>query len=63
MDMFYQTPYRITLKDGTECDAMLIHLNPRFYTHTKNHKVWKRLDGVPRKMRYVQEEDVVRVAR
>ena len=48
MDIFYQTPYRITLKDGTECDAMLIHLNPRFHTHTKNHKVWKRLDGVPR---------------
>ena len=53
----YQTPYWITLKDGTECLAMLIRLNK--YCGKKD--VWKRLDDVPRKQRYISPKEVIDV--
>lgn len=57
----YQHPYKIRLKNGTECTAMLIHLNPKYHTRMQKHAVWKRLDDVPRKQKYVPVNDVVKV--
>lgn len=53
----YQTPYMVRLKDGTECEAMRLKLNK----HCGKREVWKRLDDVPRKQRYVEPEDVTEV--
>ena len=53
----YQTEYMIVLQDGTECPAMLIKLNK----YCGNKEVWKRLDDVPRKERYVERNRVVSV--
>ena len=53
----YQTPYEIWLKDGTKCTAMLIKLNK----YCGNREVWKRLDDVPKKQRYISTKDVIAV--
>ena len=57
MEIKYQVPYMVRLKDGTECMAMLLKLNK----HCNEVAVWKRLDDVPRKKRYVPKEDVVAI--
>ena len=36
--------YIITLADGTEHEAIHIHLNPRFHTYTKDLDRW-RIEG------------------
>ena len=58
LEVNYQTPYMVRLKDGTECMAMLLKLN----SHCGKKEVWKRLDNVPRKKRYVDKEDVIAIA-
>lgn len=58
MEIKYQVPYLIRLRDGTEVMAMLLKLNK----HCGEKVVWKRLDNVPRKKRYVETEDVVAIA-
>ena len=58
LEIKYQTPYLIRLRDGTECMAMLLKLNK----HCKGITVWKRLDNVPRKKRYIPRENVVAIA-
>lgn len=58
MELKYQVPYKVRLKDGTECMAMLLKLNK----HCNKVEVWKRLDDVPRKKKYVPKSDVVAIA-
>lgn len=41
---------------------MLIHLNPKYHTRMADPDVWKRLDNVPKKKRYVSKNDVVAIA-
>ena len=53
----FQKPYQIQLKDGTECMAMLLQLNE----HKGKIQVWRRLDDVPRKQRYIDLDQVVMV--
>lgn len=52
--MEYQTPYKIRLRDGTECEAVLLKLNK----YCGKREIWKRLDDVPRKQRYIDPEEV-----
>lgn len=54
----YQTPYMIKLKDGTICRAMLLKLNK----YNGNIQVWKRLDDVPRKKKYISIYEVIAVS-
>lgn len=54
----YQVPYLIRLKDGTEVMAMLLKLNK----HCGKKVIWKRLDNVPRKKRYIEPNKVVAIA-
>ena len=58
LEVKYQVPYMVRLKDGAECLAMLIKLNK----HCGELERWKRLDNVPRKKRYVDKEDVIAIA-
>lgn len=51
--MEYQKETMIRLKDGTVCPAMLLKLNK----YCGKMEVWKRLDDVPRKQRYIKPED------
>ena len=46
------------LRDGTEVMAMLLKLNK----YNGGIEVWKRLDNVPRKKRYVPRDEVVAIA-
>lgn len=54
----HQHPYMIVLLDGTKCPAMLIHLNEQYHRKAGSFDVWKRLDDVPRKERYVPTNKV-----
>ena len=62
LEVKYQTPYMIRLRDGTECMAMLIHFNPKYHGKAPVPDMWKRLDNVPKKKRYVDKSDVVAIA-
>ena len=50
----FQTPYKVRLRDDTECMAMLLQLNK----HNGKIQVWRRLDDVPRKQRYIDLDQV-----
>lgn len=54
----YQTPYMVRLRDGTECMAMLLRLN-KYSGHVT---VWKRLDDVPKKKKYIPRDEVIAIA-
>ena len=51
--MEYQKRVTIRLKDGSTVPAMLLKLNQ----YCGKREVWKRLDDVPRKQRYVRLRD------
>lgn len=55
--MDYQKPTMIRLKDGKEVPAMLLKLNQ----YCGKIEVWKRLDDVPRKQRYIRLKDAEEV--
>ena len=55
--MEYQKVKMVRLKDGTIVPAMLLKLNK----YCGKAEVWKRLDDVPRKQRYIKPEDVEEV--
>ena len=57
LEIKYQVPYMIRLRDGTECMAMLLRLNK----YNGNMRVWTRLDDVPRKKKFIPVEDVIAV--
>ena len=50
----YQKPYTIRLKNGAKVTAMLLRLNK----YCGKKEVWKRLDDVPKKQRYIDPKDV-----
>lgn len=58
LEVKYQVPYMIRLRDGTECMAMLLRLNK----HCGGLRVWKRLDNVPKKKKYISPNNVIAIA-
>lgn len=50
----YQKPYMIRLKSGVIVTAILLRLNK----YCGKREVWKRLDDVPKKQRYIDPKDV-----
>ena len=57
MEIKYQKPYTIRLKSGVKVTAILLRLNK----YCGKKEVWKRLDDVPKKQRYIDPKDVERV--
>lgn len=50
----YQKPYTIRLKSGEIVTAILLRLNK----YCGKKEVWKRLDDVPKKQKYIDPKDV-----
>lgn len=58
----YQTPYLIRLRDGTECEAMLIHHNPQFHSKHPIPDEWRKTDRtLPKKQRRIESSDIVAI--
>ena len=57
MEVKYQVPYQIRLRDGTEVIAMFLKLNK----YCGKKEVWKRLDDVPKKQKYIDPGEVEEV--
>lgn len=57
----YHTPYRLKLKDGTECIATLVHINTQYNTWCKEPDVWRREEPAPGRKMHIQQKEVAEV--